>query len=46
MQGLLPEGRQRIAAQLRRAGFIRSVRGAKGGYKLGKPPEKLTALEV
>ena len=45
-QGISQHYLEQIAAQLRRAGFIRSVRGAKGGYKLGKPPEKLTALEV
>ena len=37
---------EQIAAQLRRSGFIRSVRGAKGGYKLGKPMAQISALEV
>ncbi len=37
---------EQIASALRRAGFIRSVRGAKGGYKLARPPEEIRALEV
>ena len=37
---------EQIASQLRRAGFIRSVRGAYGGYKLARAPEAITALEV
>jgi Rrf2 family cysteine metabolism transcriptional repressor len=37
---------EQIAAGLRRAGFIRSVRGAHGGYRLARPPEAISALEV
>jgi Rrf2 family protein len=37
---------EQIAAALRRAGFIRSVRGAHGGYRLARPAEAITALEV
>ncbi len=37
---------EQIASALRRAGFIKSVRGAKGGYKLARPPEAIRALEV
>ncbi len=37
---------EQIASALRRAGYIKSVRGAKGGYRLARPPEKITALEV
>jgi Rrf2 family transcriptional regulator, cysteine metabolism repressor len=37
---------EQIASNLRRAGFIRSVRGAFGGYKLARPPEQISALEV
>ncbi|MCV4698722.1 Rrf2 family transcriptional regulator, partial [Escherichia coli] len=36
-QGISQHYLEQIAAQLRRSGFIRSVRGAKGGYKLGRP---------
>lgn len=37
---------EQIASNLRRSGFIRSVRGANGGYKLARPPEQITALQV
>ncbi|MER3536454.1 MAG: Rrf2 family transcriptional regulator [Thermus sp.] len=45
-QGISLHYLEQIAAQLRRSGFLRSVRGAKGGYKLARPPERITALEV
>ncbi len=45
-QGISLPYLEQIAAQLRRSGFLRSVRGAKGGYRLARPPEKVTALEV
>jgi Rrf2 family protein len=45
-QGISQHYLEQIAAQLRRTGFIRSTRGAKGGYKLGRPTEKISALEV
>ena len=37
---------EQIASNLRRAGFIRSVRGAHGGYKLSRPPEQINAWDV
>lgn len=37
---------EQLAAGLRRAGFIRSVRGAKGGYQLARPASSITAYEV
>jgi Rrf2 family protein len=37
---------EQIASNLRRAGFIRSVRGAFGGYKLSRHPSQITTLEV
>lgn len=37
---------EQIAGQLRRAGFIKSIRGAKGGYLLSKPPEQINAYDV
>ena len=46
VQGISQHYLEQIAAQLRRSGFIRSVRGAKGGYKLGKPMAQISALEV
>jgi Rrf2 family protein len=45
-QGISQHYLEQIAAQLRRSGFIRSVRGAKGGYRLGRGMELITALEV
>ena len=33
---------ERIAAHLKRAGFIESTRGAHGGYELSQPTEKIT----
>ena len=45
-QGTRQHHLEQIAAPLRRSGFIRAVRGAKGGYRLARPPERVTALEV
>ena len=36
----------KIAQQLARAGIIEILQGARGGYRLLIPPEKLTLLEV
>jgi Rrf2 family transcriptional regulator, cysteine metabolism repressor len=37
---------EQLLANLRRSGMIRSVRGAKGGYLLARPPWQITVLEV
>ena len=37
---------EQIASNLRRAGFVRSVRGAYGGYKLSRAPELISAWDV
>ncbi|MEI3613293.1 cysteine metabolism transcriptional regulator CymR [Pseudogracilibacillus sp. SO30301A] len=37
---------EQLAAPLRNAGLIRSVRGAYGGYILAKEPENITAGDV
>ncbi len=34
---------EQIISVLNRAGFVRSIRGAQGGYMLKKPPEEYTA---
>jgi len=36
----------KLAARLRDAGIIVSSRGAKGGFKLAKPPERINLAEV
>jgi len=35
-----------ILLQLKRAGLVRSVRGAQGGYLLAKPSEQITLLDL
>ena len=35
-----------ILLQLKRAGIVRSVRGAHGGYLLARPPEDITLLDI
>lgn len=37
---------EQLLANLRRCGLVRSLRGAKGGYVLGREPWKITLLEV
>jgi Rrf2 family protein len=37
---------EQVLIVLRRAGKVRSIRGASGGYMLNVPVEKLTALEI
>lgn len=37
---------EQIVAVLRRAGIVESVRGAYGGYRLARPVDQITALEV
>jgi Rrf2 family transcriptional regulator, cysteine metabolism repressor len=35
-----------ILLQLKRAGLVRSVRGAQGGYRLAEAPEKVSMLDI
>lgn len=37
---------EQLAAPLRNAGLVKSVRGAYGGYKLAKAPNEITAGDV
>src|SRR5215210_4573578 len=37
---------EQLFAVLRRAGFLRSQRGVKGGYSFARPPQEITVLEV
>ncbi|MFA5130313.1 MAG: Rrf2 family transcriptional regulator [Patescibacteria group bacterium] len=41
-EGFLEE----IAASLKQAGLIVGVTGPKGGYRLAKPPDKITARDI
>lgn len=40
-QGLPRKFLEAILADLRRAGLVRSLRGAEGGYRLARPPEDI-----
>ena len=46
VEGLPADYTEQIFLRLRRAGLVRSVRGAKGGYHLGRPPEEITVRDV
>ncbi|MBU2496007.1 MAG: Rrf2 family transcriptional regulator [Candidatus Omnitrophica bacterium] len=37
---------EQLTLNLKVAGLIKSIRGAKGGFILGKPAEKITLLEI
>jgi Rrf2 family transcriptional regulator, cysteine metabolism repressor len=37
---------EHLVAKLRKAGLVESQRGAHGGYRLGRAPEKIEMLEV
>lgn len=36
----------RLIIDLRRAGIVRSIRGAKGGFRLAKSPREVTLLDI
>ena len=37
---------EQLFAQLRKAGIIKSIRGAYGGYALSRPPNQITVYEI
>src|SRR5215218_4991003 len=43
---LPPDYVEQILLRLRRAGVIKSVRGARGGYLLARPPHEITIRDV
>ncbi len=45
-QGISIKYLEQIVTPLHRAGLVRSVRGAQGGYKLSRDPERYTAGEI
>jgi Rrf2 family transcriptional regulator, cysteine metabolism repressor len=45
-QGLSQQYLEQIFAVLRRAGFVESVRGAHGGYRVALPLDQVIALDV
>lgn len=45
-QGLSEHYLEQLFAPLRRAGLVKSVRGAQGGYLLGRDPEEITVGDI
>lgn len=45
-QGLSEHYLEQLIAPLRNAGFVRSIRGAYGGYVLARPQSELTVLDI
>jgi Rrf2 family protein len=45
-QGIPLNFLENILGELRHAGIVRSHRGAEGGFRLAKPPEKVTVADI
>ncbi len=45
-EGLSPEYTAKLMRILRQFGFVSSTRGAAGGYRLSRPPERISVWEV
>jgi Rrf2 family protein len=45
-QGIPPKFLENILLELRRAGLVRSQRGAEGGYHLARPATEITVADV
>lgn len=46
IEGIPEQFLEQVLAALRRAGVVRSIRGAGGGYELSGPPRNITAGDV
>ena len=45
-QGISENYLEQLIAILKKSGFVKSVRGAQGGYVLARPPREITVAEV
>lgn len=45
-EGIPEQFLDQIVATLRKAGFVKSVRGVNGGYMLSRPPEQISVGEL
>ncbi len=45
-QEIPPRYLEQIFQRLKRAGIVKTLRGAKGGYYLGKPPSQISVADV
>ena len=45
-QGISEHYLEQLLAQLNKAGFVKSVRGLYGGYKLNRPAQAITVAEI
>ena len=45
-QGISEHYLEQLLAQLNKAGFVKSVRGLYGGYKLNRPAREITVAEI
>jgi len=45
-QNISPKYLKQISLALENHGLVKSMRGIGGGYKLSRPPEEITALEI
>ncbi|MDR2514616.1 MAG: Rrf2 family transcriptional regulator [Christensenellaceae bacterium] len=45
-QGVPEAYLEQLVAPLRRAGLVKSIRGAQGGYELAKPPDEISAYAI
>ncbi len=37
---------EQLMGKLRKAGIVKSIRGAQGGYRLGRPPEEISVGDI